>query len=163
PDDANGRYAWARSLTAMREKMAEKTDARVLLGGQVSGFRGKYPGLVEEAVMALRSKTPVYLVGGFGGCTRAIIDTLNGGGPEALSDAFQSRDPLNQAIAEKFRTAAADGRTTAINYAAEVEFLRSVGVAGLNNGLSDAENEVLFESRNLPEIVHFLLKGLLAA
>jgi hypothetical protein len=161
PVDAQGRYAWARSLTVMREEMDKKGDARVLLGGQVTGFKGKYPGILEEAVMALHSKTPVYLVGGFGGCTRAIIDALNGGAPDALSDVFQSRDPVNQALAEMFRTVAADGRTTAINYAGEVEYLRSVGVAGLNNGLSVEENEILFESRNLPEIVHFLLKGIL--
>jgi len=39
-------------------------------------------------------------------------------------------------------------------------FLRTRGVAGLNNGLSADENETLFTSKNLPEIVHLILKGL---
>src|SRR5207247_1977966 len=88
PDDPLGRYAWARSLTVMREEMNKKTSARVILGGQVTGFKGKYPGLLEEALFALRSGKPVYLVGGFGGCTRAIVDALKGGVPEVLTEAF---------------------------------------------------------------------------
>lgn len=53
PDDPAGRYVWARSLTLMREEMSRKTNARVLLGGQVTGFKGKYPGLLEEALLTL--------------------------------------------------------------------------------------------------------------
>ena len=52
------------------------------------------------------------------------------------------------------------GKTTAIDYAAEIRFLQTKGVAGLDNGLTADENEILFASRNLPEVVHFLLKGL---
>ena len=64
PDDMPGRYIWSRSLTEMRSQMNDQTAARVLLGGQVSGFKGKYPGLLEEALFALRAKKPLYLVGG---------------------------------------------------------------------------------------------------
>jgi hypothetical protein len=67
---------------------------------------------------------------------------------------------LNQAVAEHHRADAADGKTTPIDYAGEIRFLQTKGVAGLDNGLSAEENEILFTSRNLPEIVHFLLKGL---
>ena len=161
PDDAAGRYAWARSLTVMREEMDRKVDARVLLGGQVNGFKGKYPGLLEEALLALRSNKPVYLIGGFGGCTRLIVDTVKGGTPEAFTEAFQQRqDPLYEGLAARYQDASSQGRTTAIDYAGELEYLRQRGVGGLNNGLSEAENEVLFVSRSLPEIVYLLLKGL---
>lgn len=140
--------------------MNQKTDARVLLGGQVTGFKGKYPGLLEEALLAIRSGKPLYLIGGFGGCTAAVIEALKGGAPEGLTDAFQMAQAGNQALADQFLTDAADGKTTPISYADETSFLQTKGVAGLNNGLSAGENEILFTSRNLPEIVHFLLKGL---
>jgi len=160
PDDARGRYIWARSLTAMRVEMNQKTDARVLLGGQVIGFKGKYPGLLEEALLAIRSGKPLYLIGGFGGCTASIIGALKGGTPDVLTDAYQAREPLNQAVADHYRIDAADGKTTPLDYGEEVRFLQTTGVAGLDNGLSADENAILFTSRNLSEIVHYLLKGL---
>jgi len=160
PDDATGRYVWARSLTAMRVEMNQRTHARVLLGGQVTGFKGKYPGLFEEALLTMRSGKPLYLVGGFGGCTRSIVDALKGGTPEAFTEAFQTKEPLYKAIVERYRTDAANNKTTPIDYAGELQFLRAKGVGGLNNGLSADENEILFTSNNLPEIVHLVLKGL---
>jgi len=160
PDDAAGRYVWARSLTAMRQEMSQKTAARVLLGGQVTEFKGKYPGLFEEALLALRSGKALYLVGGFGGCTRSIADALKGGTPEAFTEAFQSHEPLHKGLVERYRADAAVTKTTAIDYAAELQFLKAKGVAGLDNGLSNDENEILFTSKNLPEIVYLLLKGL---
>ena len=160
PDDVAGRYAWARSLTLMRTAMNDKIAARVLLGGQITGFKGKYPGLLEEALLALRSGKPLYLIGGFGGCTRLIIDALKGSAPEAFTEAFQTQDPVYKAIVERYRADAAEKKTKAIDYAGELQFLESKGAPGLDNGLSVDENEFLFASENLPEIVYLLLKGL---
>jgi hypothetical protein len=161
PDDVAGRYIWGRCLTAMREEMNQRTHGRVLLGGQVQGFKGKYPGLLEEALLALRSSKPLYLIGGFGGCTRCIVDALKGGTPEAFTEAFQAEDdPLYTAITERYRIDAADNKTTVIDYAAELQFLQHTGVVGLDNGLSADDNETLFTSKNLPEIVYLLLKGI---
>jgi hypothetical protein len=162
PDDPAGRYVWARSLTLMRDEMNQATSARVLLGGQVKGFKGKYPGLLEEALLALRTGKPLYLIGGFGGCTRSVVDALKGGLPEPFTETFQMRAPLNKVIAARYSTEAADKKTAAIDYVGEIQFLQATGVGGLNNGLSADENEVLFISKNLPEIVHLLLKGLTA-
>jgi len=159
-DHPKGRYAWARSLTLMREQMNDATHARVLLGGQVTRFKGKYPGLFEEALLAIRSGKPLYFIGGFGGCTRFLVEVLRGGTPDALTEAFQRQDPLYEAIDQRYRADAVDNKTTPIDYAGELKFLQAKGTAGLNNGLSPDENEVLFTSKNLPEIVHLLLKGL---
>ncbi len=63
-------------------------------------------------------------------------------------------------LTQFFRTDVADGKTTPLDYSEEVRFLQTTGVKGLDNGLSPDENAILFTSRNLPEIVHFLLKGL---
>jgi hypothetical protein len=159
-DAMPGRYIWSRSLTAMRSEMNDEMAARVLLGGQVSGFKGKYPGLLEEALLALRAKKPLYLVGGFGGCARSVVDTLQGNSPEVFTETFQSADPLFTEMAARYQADAANGKTSLIDYAGELKYLQSVGLSGLNNGLTDNENIVLSTSKNLPEIVHLLLKGL---
>ena len=90
PTTPENRVAWARSLTAMREQMNGQVDARLFLGGQLGslGVRGlgRYPGLAEEALFALRAGKPIYLVGAFGGCTEAIIAALRGEKPAAFTD-----------------------------------------------------------------------------
>ena len=160
PDDMPGRYIWSRSLTAMRGEMNAVISARVLLGGQVRGFKGKHPGVLEEALLALRSKKPLYLVGGFGGCTRSIVQALKGDAPKAFTEAVQSTDPLFAAMAARYQADANEGKGARIDYAGELAYLQSAGLAGLNNGLSEEQNEILSNSRNLPEIVYLILKGL---
>ena len=41
-----------------------------------------------------------------------------------------------------------------------LEFFQEKGVNALNNGLSKAENEILFSSDNITEIISLVLKGL---
>jgi hypothetical protein len=40
---------WVSGLTAMRDLMTKMSDARRVLGGKVSDFKGKMPGVAEEA------------------------------------------------------------------------------------------------------------------
>ena len=89
-----------------------------------------------------------------------IIEALKGSVPDAFTEAFQTKDPVYKAIAVRYRADAADKKTNAIDYGGELQFLKSKGVAGLDNGLSVDENEFLFTSENLPEIVYLLLRGL---
>ncbi len=63
---------WASSLTAMRQVQTEAIDARIVLGGRVTKFKGRMPGIAEETEFALRANQPLYLLGGFGGCARDI-------------------------------------------------------------------------------------------
>jgi len=44
-------YIWARCLSAMRENLVQTTDARIMFGGRTTGYKGKYPGVVEEALL----------------------------------------------------------------------------------------------------------------
>lgn len=67
---------WKFSLTNMRESVINRANAIILLGGQVSKFKGKMPGVAEEAVMAIKAKLPIYIAGGFGGCSRDIAMAL---------------------------------------------------------------------------------------
>ena len=68
--------AWCVGLTAMRALMCAQTDARIVLGGKIEGCRGAMPGAAEETLLAIKAKQPVFLVGGFGGCARAIAEAI---------------------------------------------------------------------------------------
>ena len=67
---------WAAGLTAMRRVMRGATQARVTLGGRVADYKGTMPGIAEEALLSLKKSQPLFLLGGFGGCTRDIAETL---------------------------------------------------------------------------------------
>lgn len=67
---------WASSLTAMRRAQTEAIDARIVLGGRVTDFKGRMPGIAEEAEFALKSNQPLFLLGGFGGCARDIASDM---------------------------------------------------------------------------------------
>ena len=151
---------WARCLTAMREKMNMDINARVLLGGRLEEFMGRYPGLAEEALLAKRSGKPIYLAGGFGGCTRALINALLGQKPEALTEAYQYRDAAYQAMVERHNQIPG---VDPVDYTGLVGEFEGWGIAGLSrvNGLTEEENRRLFETPHVIEMVCLVLRGLL--
>jgi len=65
-----------QSLTAARMHMTTKTDSRLVLGGQRAGFQGRMPGVVEEVILAMRARKPIFVAGGFGGAAGDIANTL---------------------------------------------------------------------------------------
>jgi SLOG cluster2 len=147
----------------MREAMNAETDARIFLGGQVGslGVRGlgKYPGLAEEALIALRSQKPVYLIGAFGGCTEAIIAALHGEKPAAFTETERLTD-LGVCKAFNLFNSQISGDTEPIDYKVLTAEFETIGLAGLNNGLNANENERLFTSAHLPEVIALVLRGL---
>lgn len=157
PDTVAGRRIWSRCLTAMRHRMNEETDARIFLGGRLTGFKGKYPGLVEEAHLAITTGKPVYLLGGFGGCTAAIIEALRGNTPESLTTEYhRDADPLYAQMLDT-ESLAPD---TPIDYRSLISDFHHTGTTGLHNGLSEADNQRLFETDDIDEMVALVLKGL---
>jgi len=64
-------------LTAMRQKLVALTSGRLMIGGKCTGFSGRLPGLVEEALLSLVAKQPLYLAAGFGGATAEIARVLS--------------------------------------------------------------------------------------
>lgn len=159
PDSPQNRHIWARSLTAMRTAMDAVSHARIQMGGKFSGFNGKYPGVVEEAMIALKNDTPTFLIGAFGGATGAVIRALKGEAVPELSADFQFQN-ADYAAMRTLYNAEPSTQATPIDYAALQAFFAAQGVAGLQNGLSMEENEVLFTSIQLPEIIVLILKGL---
>lgn len=134
------RQEWAVGLTAMRRTMAHDGSARVLLGGRVKDYYGTAPGLAEEALWILRERKPLYLVGGFGGCTRDITTALGLG--------FRWRERSLEEIGPGYREI--------------LHELRSVWSRNesLNNGLSIEDNSILVEANSAPQIIKIILRGL---
>ena len=131
PSAVDGR-TWCVGLTAMRKLMCDQTDARIVLGGTLDGYKGAMPSVVEETLLALAAKQPVFLVGGFGGCARAIAETLG------LVDRWAgSRDTW-------------DGR----------EQLRGRTAEELNNGLTLEENGLLAGTPDVDQAIRLVLTGL---
>ncbi len=89
-DSREYRYLRARALTLLRHYLSEISDARICIGGRSTGFAGRYPGVVEEAVMALRSQKPLYLDGFLGGATSQLVDAIEG---KKMPDGFCQESP----------------------------------------------------------------------
>jgi hypothetical protein len=152
-------YFIAKSLTAMRKEMTGQTDARILLGGKSSGFQGKYPGLVEEAFLAMDGPNPqpVYLIGGFGGAARAVIDVLEKRStPVFTRDWQEQKNPKYKAVADLYP------ENDQVDYQSLVRFFSEKGVAFLSqhNGLTVEDNRRLFHTPNVLEMVYLALLGL---
>jgi hypothetical protein len=151
------RYIWARCLTAMRERITAAMNARVLLGGRIEGYKGKYPGLAEEAHLAIRSGKPVYLLGGFGGCTKALIQAILGKPCPPLTTEFQRKNADYAATMDLFNHRLPEAP---IDYNVLLTDFQNTGVAGLKNGLDDEDNLRLFETDDVNEMTALVLKGL---
>lgn len=122
----------SNGLTAMRQVMCEETDARILLGGHVEDYKGRMPGIAEEALLSLQVNQPVFLIGGFGGCTRDIAETVGLVEPWTSSrQTWSSR--------ERFKSYSPDS---------------------LHNGLSTEENQLLVQTPYIDQSMSLVMKGL---
>lgn len=163
PNTAAGRYVCARGMLAMRERMNALIDARIVLGGKRNGFSGRYPGILEEVLLALEACKPVFVLGGFGGAAQDVAELLRGGTPSGLSvEAIARKDPH---YAEMVAFHNDEVRTRGlpvppIDYAVVVRTIRDAGLAGLNNGLSKSENRILLEVQDIEEAAWLILRGL---
>ena len=153
-------FIWAESLTKMRQEMQNDTDARIFTGGSMSNFKGKYPGLLEESILALENNIPVYFIGIFGGITSRIIEGLNGKKPEELTFEWQSSQNENyKEFVSHYNSKKSEDK---IDYKLTRDFLNHYTLARLskNNGLSIEENERLFKTVHTSEIIFLIMKGL---
>ncbi|QKF66559.1 TIR domain-containing protein [Arcobacter venerupis] len=156
-DELEKNYITSETLTKMREVMTKNMDIKIVAGGKNENFAGKYPGILEETYLAVIDEKPVYLVGGFGGGTKKIIDTLKGDISEIFSVEYQLKNPSFKKLYEYYESI---GESEKIDYEKMNLFFKEKGIKGLNNGLTIEENEILFESTNLYEIVSLIIKGI---
>jgi len=76
PDTVQNRVIWARCLEEMRQKLVCDSHARISVGGRSFGYKGKYPGIVEECLIAIETQKPLYILAGFGGASRQVALAL---------------------------------------------------------------------------------------
>ena len=159
PDSAKNLYVWARCLTAMREKMEAVCDARIFIGGRSKGFAGKLPGVMQELLIAVEQKHPVYLIGAFGGVTKNIIDALDGNSSDAFSTDYYFQNARYQEFFTMYNQTLPG---QAIRYEDYFSTIKSLGFSGLSNlnGLSEEDNRRLATTPHVQEMIYLILKGL---
>ena len=160
PTTAANRYIWARSLTRMREQMNQAVQARIFIGGSETRYVGAQPGLLEEGMLALQADKPTYLIGAFGGITRRLIESLQDTGAAQISNLPVKFDDLGRETLAYYN--GHPPNAVPLDFAAIQRFLNGYGLARLaqNNCLSQAENERLFVTPHLMEMINLVLTGL---
>jgi hypothetical protein len=106
------RYAWCRGMTEMRTFQVDRARshvvARIVLGGtfektvkiapdgsnKESWYFSRMPGVLEEVLLSIKAKQPVFLIGAFGGAAKLVIDLLLGQRHPAASWDIQSKAPF---------------------------------------------------------------------
>ena len=173
-DSPARRFAWARGMTLMRETQTADTEARVLIGGRVGAstnaqprqppapdwYRGRIPGVLEEALLSLRAagEHRLYIVGAFGGVAAALARLLEGHDCPQLCWEYQRRAPHAPDMRKLYRQRGVPFE----GYRDMKQWLREFGVAGLSrrNKLSEEDNRTLFWTRDMRVAVRLVLLGL---
>lgn len=127
---------WADGLTAMRKTMASTINARIALGGQTAKYKGRLPGIAEEALIQINRKAPLFVLGGFGGCSFDLACAMG-----------IDRRHLP--------------RSTSAGTWNGIEAFRAFGPADLHNGLSPEENRLLAETIHVDQALALILRGLM--
>jgi hypothetical protein len=157
-ENVEDRFVFAECFADMRIKMANDCNARIVLGGRQKGFLGYFPGIVEETFHSLCAGKPLYLIGGFGGATKSIIEIISGRKAEQLTNEFQ----FDTEFLQDFRKYVEGKSIVKIDYDFIVDYFRTHSIESISkqNGLTVEENQILFESTNIHELVFLIIKGL---
>lgn len=145
----------ATAYSGLRRCMSSNVNARILVGGQLRGYRGAMPGLVEEAILAVERGQPLYMAGGFGGAAAAAarhlgagpFDWLPPGVPEGADDGSvrAALGQLGEAVAnanwEIYNDALTPERRALLSASHRPGEIASLCVAGLATRFSEQDGE----------------------
>jgi hypothetical protein len=160
PDSPQYRYVRARGLTHLRHRLDAVSHARFCLGGRTMGSAGRYPGLIEEALLALQEDRPLYLAGALGGATRQIISAIEG---QPIQEAFCRPTSINELYAAPpLPNLPQNGRDLLIDRNVAWATFQEAGLRTLaeRNMLTIPENEELFHTPVLDQAIRLVLTGL---
>ena len=175
PIGAQNRFVWSRCLTKMRKQMIIKSDnlkdkkeetktgcdVRICAGGKLFGYTGMISGVLEEILIAEKQNLPLYLVGGFGGITAKVCEAIKTGKlPEELTLDWQITNNKELQETREFTKIRDKQYFDEISKFYDSTLLETLNNLKLNNGLSKEDNERLFTSQYVDEIVFLILKGL---
>ena len=146
PDRSPVERWWnALALSAMRKRMTRDVGALVVVGGRVSGQQGFYPGVVEEASLALASDVPLYRGRRLRWLRTADRPlSFDGEQPAELSIDYQ-RAAHSSGTPTSLR--ARSTQTSRLTSATSSPSFPRGGLAGLNNGLDTSDNRLASRNR----------------
>jgi hypothetical protein len=155
------RYVRARGLTYLRHRLNDASHVRICLGGRTAGSAGRYPGVIEEALLALRANKPVYLATFLGGATAQVAAAIEGKQmtddfcPQSSVDALYTDPPAKEV----------DHATAADRVVDRASVWREFQDAGMGklaalNGLTLEENAELLRTPVIDRAIELMLVGL---
>lgn len=158
PATPEDKYYWALSMTKMRREMISDCNARIFIGGKLSNYMGFYPGIIEEAYLSVEQKQPIYLIGAFGGATSVLIRAIKGESVKDLVNEILEWHPTAQDIYKM----AVERNIVIPSVRSILEKFHKMGIKGLSkyNKLSKEQNEILFDTKHLNEMILYTLLGL---
>jgi hypothetical protein len=142
-------------------------SARVQLGGALDSFTGFMPGIFEEALETLRRNKPLYILGGFGGASEALVQAIKGAAPPELLtlEGLKERNPRLAALMDAAAELLPADKLAAIE--AKYDDLKTRLDAGrgkvselLQTGLDESETNRLLTTHSVSEAVRLTRKGL---
>jgi len=119
------------ALSVLRTGLTELCDIRICLGGKIvpGTFSGRIPGIVEEALGALRQRRPVFTSAIFGGASAFIVDAIRNGPERSLEYLREEADEIQKLWPEASRA------------------------------LNSAEQEALWDATSIDQCVEMILRG----
>jgi len=154
-------YVRARGLTLLRHRLTDESDARLCIGGRSSSSAGRYPGVIEEALLSLEAKKPLFLAGCLGGAAAELVEALDGNSmlpqfclPTTLVAAYEA-PPVRELSARTAHDRIVDRTSVWENF-------RQIGGRGLAaaNGLTPDENSELLHTTVIDRMIELVLIGL---
>lgn len=136
-----------------------------MLGGKVEGYRGFIPGIFEEALLSLEKRSPLYLLGGFGGATEVLAEALladpSAALPKALQEEWQRQNTPGLALLKNADGSLAASTSALLRALHEaIHAARGQLAKALNNGLDEADNRRLLTTRDMRGALGLVHKGL---
>jgi hypothetical protein len=159
PSTPQNKYYLSRCLTIMRMNSIDSSHARICAGGKLIGYNGKMPGVLEEILIAIDKKKPIYLLGAFGGVVAEVCKVVRGEPyPSPLTEAWQVTN--NAGYGDLQEIAKLKGLNA--DYEQIKTIVTGIDISSLckNAGLSDDAYLRLMESPFVDECVHLITQGL---
>jgi hypothetical protein len=155
------RYLRARGLTHLRNQLDSLCDARLCLGGRRSGSAGRFPGVIEEALIAVQNDTPLFLAGLLGGATKQVINAIE---QNEMPDDFCKVTPVHD-LYQSPPIIENDPATEADRIVERTVVWRAFVQSGVSklaavNRLTQDENKELFHTPVLDRVIQLVLTAL---
>jgi hypothetical protein len=158
PNCPENKYIWSRCLTEMREESIHSSAIRVFAGGKFENYLGKMPGVLEEFLIAYKEKKVIFLVGGLGGLTGKLCDSIKN---QCLAEEFtEVWQTSHNAFYKELQDIARSHNNA--NYDDIRSIIEDISILELATkaGLTVKEYERLMQTPFVDECIHLILKGI---